>query len=287
MADFRMTKKAEMEFGRELRKLAPEIWRIMKPHIRGHEILRADEMEAALLAYSKIIEPWASEVSKRTLESINLNNQRAWKHATRKIGGLMRTTLLKTPVGAIARNLHDRQVGYITTLPLDAGIRAQKLAREAFLGGRRADEVARELSRSEGISARHGMLIARTEVAKANATFTQARAEYAELTHYIWRTLDDMQVRPAHREMANRVFRFDAPPEVEGEGAHGPGEIWNCRCYAEPIVPENILHGYVADVDSELDVERNAYVARTDSPLAAWEKPGATQTPKSIYSVDW
>lgn len=288
MSTFRMTHRAENEFGRELKKLAPQIWRIMRPYIREDKIIGADDMERALLAYSKTITPWATAVSARMLSSVDANNRRAWTRASKKISSLLRTTLNQTPVGAVARQLHERQVTYITTLPLDAGIRAQKLAREAMLGGRRPAEIAEELARTEGITARRALLIARTETAKANSTLTQARAEYAGLTHYIWRTVDDIQVRPAHRAMEGRVCQYAEAPYVEGEGYHHPGCIYNCRCYMEPIVPENLLHGYQADVDSQIDPESGIYYAPEDKKRTKiWTRPGATPTLKSIYSTDW
>lgn len=106
------------------------------------------------------------------------------------------------------------------------------------MGGKRASEVAAELARTEEVTASRATLIARTEIAKANATLTTARAQFVGATHYIWRTAEDADVRDSHAAMEGKIFRFDDPPYVEGEGNHGPGEIYNCRCYAEPIIPE-------------------------------------------------
>lgn len=49
-------------------------------------------------------------------------------------------------------------------------------------------------------------------------------------THYIWRTEDDVKVRPSHAANDDRVFSWDNPPAT----GH-PGEDFNCRCWAEPI----------------------------------------------------
>jgi SPP1 gp7 family putative phage head morphogenesis protein len=106
------------------------------------------------------------------------------------------------------------------------------------MGGKRADEVAAELARSGEVTEGRATLIARTEIAKANSALTQARAEYVGASHYIWRTAEDGDVRESHAAMNGKIFRFDDPPYVEGEGNHGPGEFPNCRCFAEPIIPE-------------------------------------------------
>ena len=89
-----------------------------------------------------------------------------------------------------------------------------------------------------GVEAARAMLIARTEIAKANATLTRARAEAVGVTHYVWRTMGDAQVRPAHDDLDGEIFEFGKAPYVEGEGYHHPGEFPNCRCYAEPIFTE-------------------------------------------------
>lgn len=48
--------------------------------------------------------------------------------------------------------------------------------------------------------------------------------------HYIWRTVKDSDVRPAHAAREGKIFSWTNPPE----GGH-PGEDYNCRCWAEPV----------------------------------------------------
>jgi SPP1 gp7 family putative phage head morphogenesis protein len=144
----------------------------------------------------------------------------------------------ETAVGDVMKLIQRRQVELIKSLPIEAGLRAQKLSQEAVMGGKRADEVAAELMKSGEVTESRATLIARTEIAKANAALTQARAGYVGATHYIWRTAEDGDVRESHAVMEGKIFRFDDPPYVEGEGNHGPGEFPNCRCFAEPIIPE-------------------------------------------------
>jgi len=47
---------------------------------------------------------------------------------------------------------------------------------------------------------------------------------------YIWRTVKDSDVRPAHAAREGQIFSWTSPPE----GGH-PGEDYNCRCWAEPV----------------------------------------------------
>jgi SPP1 gp7 family putative phage head morphogenesis protein len=98
-------------------------------------------------------------------------------------------------------------------------------------------------------------LIARTETGRAASALTQARAEYIGSPGYLWRNANDYKVRPeigikhfaklntlakgSHRKLEGTFHRWDDPPiaGVNGERAH-PGSIYNCRCWAEPVLPQ-------------------------------------------------
>jgi SPP1 gp7 family putative phage head morphogenesis protein len=89
-------------------------------------------------------------------------------------------------------------------------------------------------------------LIARTEVSKSQTALTQARAEALGLNWYIWRTSEDSRVRSSHDFMEGVLVRWSDPPNPElldpdfkGKKTYGKyhaGNIFNCRCYPEPVV---------------------------------------------------
>jgi SPP1 gp7 family putative phage head morphogenesis protein len=62
---------------------------------------------------------------------------------------------------------------------------------------------------------------------------SRTRQQDAGITEYIWRTVQDSQVRPEHRARNGMKFSYDNPP-ADGP----PGTPWNCRCFAEPVIPE-------------------------------------------------
>lgn len=238
MAKFSATKAAEQKLARELRKVARIVGGIVSSHVAGEKIRDPKALASALTAYSNALGPWADVMVGRILKDVGANNERAWSQLSKAINKELKTTMAQSAVGAVARQLQQEQVDLIKSLPLEAGLRAQKLSQEAMMGGKRADEVARELERTTEVTESRATLIARTEIAKANATLTQSRAQFVGATHYVWRTAEDGDVRESHAEMNGKIFRFDDPPYVEGEGNHGPGEIYNCRCFAEPIIGE-------------------------------------------------
>jgi len=232
-------------------------------HIDGSKLIDEDRMVKRCMEYAKDLEPWAIRFVARKLEMISATNRRSFMQAIqgdksnfiqagtslfatveRGPGRLMSQALRSEAYGPIRKEmikLQDAQVELIKSLPIEAGRRAQKLAREAMMDGKRAAEVAEELNRTEHVVLSRATLIARTETAKANSVFTQARAEELGITHYFWRGTLDAQTRESHREMIKRsmageTFSYSDPPEVGDEGAHAPGEFPRCRCFSEPVI---------------------------------------------------
>jgi putative chitinase len=70
------------------------------------------------------------------------------------------------------------------------------------------------------------------------------QTEGLQVDRYIWRSSDDSRVRAAHAEYDDHIFLWSGPPE----GGH-PGQGWNCRCTAEPIVDhDTIPEGATCDI---------------------------------------
>ena len=91
--------------------------------------------------------------------------------------------------------------------------------------------------------------------------------EGLHVDRYIWRSSADSRVRAAHAEYDDHIFFWSALPE----GGH-PGQDWNCRCTAEPIIDLNaipegatcdILTGdRLATVFPDADAEKLSAIAR-------------------------
>jgi len=75
-------------------------------------------------------------------------------------------------------------------------------------------------------------------VAKLNGRFTQERQTDAGIDSYVWRTMEDERVRETHDAVDGQTFPWSAPPE-ETDNNH-PGEDYQCRCWAEPVLPESL-----------------------------------------------
>jgi phage putative head morphogenesis protein, SPP1 gp7 family len=104
-------------------------------------------------------------------------------------------------------------------------------------GGRRPDEIAAEIMRSGEVTASRATLIARTECARVSSLLTQTRAEGIGATNYIWRTSKDRAVRHSHARMEGKVCDFANPPTLSDGTTTHPGQIYNCRCTMQVILP--------------------------------------------------
>jgi len=154
------------------------------------------------------------------------------------MGTALRQEIATAPTGIMLREQQAAQVGLITSLPVEAGERVHRLVLEGIVQGTRADVTAREIARTGEVTAGRATLIARTETSRVSTLLTQARAQHVGSEEFVWRTSGDSDVRPSHKALNGKTFRWDAPPLCDAPDHRAlPGCIWNCRCYAEPIIP--------------------------------------------------
>lgn len=112
--------------------------------------------------------------------------------------------------------------------------------------GRRVETIQNELSSRLEIDARHAELIARDQVGKLNGAITKTLQEKASIDRYVWRATADSRTRDSHRAVADQVWAWSSPPPGTGpydEAAH-PGEAIQCRCTAEPVIPDDLRADY-------------------------------------------
>src|SRR5690348_8779908 len=232
------TRAAELQYARQLRKVARQV---------GHLISGFDAtdpsvvptMRQMLEQYAKALEPWAVQTASRMLAGVDKRDENAWAELTRELSLGIRREVRTAPTGEVLRALLGEQVKLIKSLPLDAAQRVHELTLRGLEDSTRASEIAKEIARSGEVSMNRATLIARTEVARTASTLMQARAQHVGSVEYIWRTAGDSDVRESHRKMAGKVVRWDTPPHLSDGTVTHAGQIYNCRCYPEPILPED------------------------------------------------
>ncbi len=235
---FQKSRRAEADYARKLRSVARHVGEIVRGFAPEGKVADLRGLMAALEKYADLITPWARAVASRMLEDIRSRDEAMWAETGREIGRDLKREVESASIGVdLARALED-QVALITSLPREAGHRVHDLATLMLSDSSRASELAKEILDSGNVTKSRANLIARTEVSRVATELTRVRALAVGVTHYVWRTAGDSDVRESHKKMNGKTFEFAQPPEVEPGKHYHPGQFPNCRCYPEPIVPE-------------------------------------------------
>lgn len=241
---FKPSSAAEKQFYRQLRKVAEASGHIVERHAEGAKIKYPKEMQDELLKYSEKLGPWATRQAAKMIEQVQKSNKRAYKNSAKNISEKLRED--RNVIETAAALMYE-QVELIKSIPIEAGLRAQKIAFEAALSGSRAEvnedtvkELEKQMGMSTSVARSRAMLIARTETARATALINQSRAQAVGSRQYVWHNSGDAAVRPAHKTLKGKklegmVFSWDNPPTLDDGTTIHPGQIYNCRCFASPV----------------------------------------------------
>ncbi len=244
---FKPSTAAEREFAKQLRKVAQASGHIVDNHVDGVKIVDGGKMQAALKSYSEALGPWAARQSAKLLEQVQKSNKRAYTNKSKAIGTAINLGVADQEVGEVALRLLNEQVALIKSIPLEAGLRAQKIAFEAVLHGTRAEanadtiaELQKQLGLSTEVATSRAKLIAITETARANAAINESRARAVGSDQYRWHNSGDEAVRHSHKvykgkRMQGQIFSWDSPPTLDDGTKGHPGTFPRCRCFAEPV----------------------------------------------------
>ncbi len=116
----------------------------------------------------------------------------------------------------------------------------RKRIQENSFKGIRYESVIKEIQRSYGVSVNKARFLARQETSLLMTKYKQVRYQAAGVNEYVWRCVAGSPahpVRPWHKKHDGKVFRWDKPPQTDAKGNRkNPGQDYNCRCVARPIV---------------------------------------------------
>lgn len=176
-------------------------------------------------------------------------NMRTWRQAAKKASKspMLYKLLLREINSCLEKDIREQIESnslLIKTLPHDTALKVVNDIEKLTYKGLRASEIQKHIRKYTDQHARvSAKLIARTEVSKTMSALTQARAKNLNINWYVWRTEQDGdRVRPSHRTMEGVLVNFDYPPSPErltglpSVGNYHAGNIWNCRCYEEPLL---------------------------------------------------
>ena len=186
---------------------------------------------------------------RRMVTPLAIQNMKTWRKAAKKStkNPYLYKLLMREINNGLKNDINiqiEENANLIKTLPTDVAKKVAKDIEEMALKGMRASEIAKVIrEQTDKHSRASAKLIARTEVSKTTTALTKARCDNLDLHWYVWRTAEDGdRVRKSHRIMEGVLVNWNEPPSPEalvGEksvGNYHAGNIWNCRCYPEPLI---------------------------------------------------
>lgn len=238
---FNRARKAEITYSRQLVHIGRNVGNLIKGFAPDGEVTDMAGLMRALEQYANVLRPWAKQVTARMQSQVSNRERNAWIQLGRAVGRELRKEIEGAPTGAALRDVMAEQVHLITSIPTEAAQRVHMLTLEGITQGRRAKEVQADILRSTHVTVSRAKTIARTEVARTASVLTQVRAQHIGSEGYLWRTAEDTDVRKLHRKLEGKFIPWNRPPVAgsRGERAHA-GQIYNCRCWPEPVLPDTI-----------------------------------------------
>lgn len=226
--------------GREFRKVAPEIIRLLEEE-RAHtrkDGARTDAGERGSRArelVDRAAREAADSIDVSALRDVALHYGKQTSDFQRKQLSNQMQDAIGIPYAAIERPTRDRveefaarNVDLIKTVPDRYFDRIRLDVEKAFATGERPETLAERFVDVYGIAERDAERIARDQIGKLNGEVNRDRQESIGVERFYWRTMNDNVVRDEHEEREGLLFEW-------GEADDGdPGEPINCRCYAEP-----------------------------------------------------
>lgn len=123
----------------------------------------------------------------------------------------------------------------------------RKDVQKAAFSGNRRESIIGAIKRSYGVTERKAKFLARQETSLLMTKFKESRYTDAGIHEYKWRCVAGSKlhpVRPSHKILDGKVFRWDTPPITtapsEPVRRNNPGEDYNCRCAAIPIIRRQV-----------------------------------------------
>jgi SPP1 gp7 family putative phage head morphogenesis protein len=235
--DFSQALKAERQYAIQLRRIVRHVYNIV--HGAWHYSIAATlQIKDMLARYSALIRPWAEAATRRMHTEVAARNLAQWEKYAKVMGVEIERDIRSAPVGEALRVALQNQVHLITRIPRDIAERVHELTMKGLIEGTRAEDVREMILEAvKGLAKWKATLIARTETARTASLYTEVRAKAVGSTHYIWRSMHDARTRPSHRRLDGMVCEWSDPPLSDPPDYHShPGCIWNCRCYAEPLI---------------------------------------------------
>jgi len=200
-------------------------------------MFRADSDSVFVRAFDVMI-----EALRRVLPSIALIRPKRLlpfgkgvdRHAERTLGIQVKVPVRDAFTGDIINNWARTNADLITNMGHTYLDDVAKQVSKAVIEGTTTKDLAKIIRERTGVGLRRADLLARDQISTLNSQITRARQEAAGITEFVWVDSGDSRVRTSHEQLHNQTFSWVTGAPGEGR----PGEPINCRCTAEPVIPD-------------------------------------------------
>lgn len=200
--------------------------------------LVTDADEDSFNAFRLLVGAMVRSVSQQVGELLKLEGRRhtkAWMGSARRAFSVdLSSVVADEDLESYLEAAALRNASLIRGLADDIMKRVATETTNALIGGKSAAELKTILKRQLEIGDARARLIARDQTGKLTADLNRIRHEQAGIDEYIWRTSQDERVRPRHRDLEGKQYKYGEPTGAE-EGLP-PGQPIQCRCIAQGIV---------------------------------------------------
>lgn len=201
-----------------------------------------------LYCQSQEYKDWCKALATKISTQVNTQVNGTWRQAAAQAsrGSEIYKRIqeeLKKPLGGDFFLMVQENANLIATFPSNVSATLTEYIANEGLKGRRSTDILKDLTKQfPGVAKSQLRLIARTEVSKTQTALIKSRSVSLGANWYIWRTSEDERVRSSHSKMSGVLVNWSDPPSPEtlagtkSYGKYHAGEIFNCRCYPEPVV---------------------------------------------------
>lgn len=142
-------------------------------------------------------------------------------------------------IAAYIDGFREKNVAKIRSLAGSQLVELTKILEQQELSGATVRSVAKQIEDTFEVTKTKANLLARDQILTLNADIDRQRQTNLGIEEYIWTTSGDERVRSSHDDLDGTTQRWDTPPQISDDGRTGhPGEDYQCRCTAFPVLPE-------------------------------------------------
>ena len=199
-------------------------------------------------AQIKKIEDFLKAVESRDIQPLNLEKfldyplndlQNQYDRTTRSFTGADIAIPLREDLKAKLKVEYQENLNlYIKKWHDEEVLKLRAMVQKNVSAGYRASNLIKTIQHEKGVTFRKAEFLAKQETSLLTSKYREIRYEEAGIQYYVWSTSHDQRVRPDHKELQGKTFRFDQPPVTDHTTMkrNNPGEDFGSRCVAIPVL---------------------------------------------------